>query len=266
VRASIRGIAACALTIAMLVVTTAARGQEKASFTVASVKRNVSGLPYDKSTDPTSGLDFVNERLRDVILFAYGLNDFQLTGDPAWVSRDRFDIAARADGPLSIEEKRVRLRQLLADRFGLRVRNEMREQPVYALTRSGSAVTPGLRRRDCSAPGIAGLACERGIATADAGIVRMGGISLARLAHFLGGVLGRVVLDETRLTGTFDVDLRWRADIGLSPDLSQSAKAEIETRPALPVALREQLGLELHARRAPVTVVVVESIKQPTPD
>lgn len=66
----------------------------------------------------------MNERLRDVILFAFDLNDFQMTGDPVWVSQDRFDITARADGLLSLDDKRLRLRRLLADRLGLRVRNE----------------------------------------------------------------------------------------------------------------------------------------------
>jgi uncharacterized protein (TIGR03435 family) len=92
----------------VLVVAIGARGQD-AAFTVASIKLNTSGLPYSQSTDIPDGLALVNERLRDVILFAFGLYEFQLTGDPAWVSRDRFDIAARADGPLSVEEKRARL-------------------------------------------------------------------------------------------------------------------------------------------------------------
>lgn len=89
---------------------------------------------------------------------------------------------------------------------------------------------------------------------------------MTRLVAFLVGVVGRVVIDETGLAGLFDVDLRWRADIGLSPDLSEAAKKDIEARPALPVALREQLGFELRSRRAPVTLVVVESIARPTPD
>ena len=96
--------------------------------------------------------------------------------------------------------------------------------------------------------------------------MRMGGIPMSRLASFLGGVLGRVVVDDTGLTGPFDVDLQWRPDLGLSPDLTDAAKARIEGRPALPVALREQLGLELQSRRAPVILLVVESIAQPTPD
>ena len=108
----------------------AAGGQDSAMFSAASIKRSTSGLPYSQSADRPDGLALVNERLRDVILFAFDLYDFQLTGDPAWVSRDRFDISARADAPLTLEQKRGRLRRLLADRFGLRVRRETREQPI----------------------------------------------------------------------------------------------------------------------------------------
>jgi uncharacterized protein (TIGR03435 family) len=253
-----------ASSIVMLTVIAAGR-QDASPFLAASIKRNTSGLPYSQSADRPDGLALVNERLRDVILFAFGLNEFQLTGDPAWVSRDRFDISARADTPLPLEQKRARLRRLLADRFGLRVRSETRDQPVYALTRIGTDPRAGLKSRDCSTPGI-GLACDRGIAAGDAGVMRMGGIPTARLATFLGGVLGRVVMDETNLTGPFDVDLRWRPDIGLSPDLSEAAKQQIEARPALPIALREQLGLELQSRRAPVELLVVEAVTPPTPD
>jgi uncharacterized protein (TIGR03435 family) len=243
-----------------------ARGQDAASFTVASIKLNTSGLPYSQSTDLPHGLALVNERLRDVILFAFGIYDFQLTGDPAWVSNNRFDIAARADGPLSIEERRGRLQRLLADRFRLRVHSDVREQAVYALAKAGPGVGSGLKSRDCGVPGIGGLACGRGVAAADGGVLRLGGIPIARLTRFLGGVLGRVVIDETGLTGLFDVDLQWRPDIGLSPDLTETAKQRIEGRPALPAALLEQLGLELRSRRAPVNILVVESIAQPTPD
>jgi uncharacterized protein (TIGR03435 family) len=79
-------------------------------------------------------------------------------------------------------------------------------------------------------------------------------------------VLGRVVTDETGLSGVFDIDSQWRPDIGLSPDLTDEAKARIEARPSLPVALREHLGLELVPRRAPVRFVVIEQVSRPAPD
>ena len=84
-------------------------------------------------------------------------------------------------------------------------------------------------------------------------------------AQFVGDDF--MILHRLRgLSGPFDVDLRWRPDIGLSPDLSDAAKQKIEAQATLPVAVREQLGLELQSRRAPVTLVVVESIAPPTPD
>jgi uncharacterized protein (TIGR03435 family) len=85
--------------IAVLAVAIVARAQD-AVFAVASIKPNTSGLPYRQSTEPPNGVALLNERLRDVILFAFGLYDFQLSGDPAWVSRDRFDIAACGRSPV----------------------------------------------------------------------------------------------------------------------------------------------------------------------
>ena len=255
-----------ALTVAMLLFAGLVAAQGPPAFAVASIKANTSGLPYDQSRDRVDGVDLVNERLRDVILFAFDLLDFQLVGAPGWVADERYDITARATGPLSPVEKRERLQRLLADRFGLRVRSEMREQPVYALVRTGTTLGKGLQSRDCAAGGIAGLECGDGIAAADAGVMRMAGIPMTRLAAFLGRVLGRVVIDETGLPGAFDVELRWRPDIGLSPDLSPLAIERINAQPALPVALQEQLGLRLQPSRAEVRQVRIETITHPTPD
>ncbi len=252
--------------VILVVAGAAAGGQDGVVFSVSSIKLNTSGLPYSQSSDQPNGVAFVNELLRDVILFAYGIYDFQLADAPDWVPRERFDITARVERTLTVDEKRAGVRRILAERFGLRIRSETREQPLYALVKAGNTLGSGLTSRNCAVPGIAGLACERGIAAADGGVMRMGGIPIARLAAFLGGVLGRVVVDETGLTGPYDVDLQWRPDIGVSPDLTDAARQRIEARPALPAAVREQLGLELRSRRGPVTIHVVESIARPTPD
>jgi hypothetical protein len=54
-------------TVVVLAAATAAGGQEAARFSTASIKQNVSGLPYGQSTDRPDGVALVNERLRDVI-------------------------------------------------------------------------------------------------------------------------------------------------------------------------------------------------------
>jgi len=255
-----------ALGVALLLGGAVVAAQGQPAFAVASVKLNTSGLPYDQSTPRVDGVALVNERLRDVILFAFDLLDFQLVGAPDWIAAERYDINARGAGPLSLADKRERLQRLLADRFGARVRSEMREQPVYDLVRTGTTLGKGLKSRDCAAGGIAGLECGDGVAAADAGVMRMAGIPMTRLAAFLGGVVGRVVIDHTGLPGPFDVDLRWRPDIGLSPDLSPLAIERINAQPALPVALQEQLGLRLQSSRAAVRQVRIESIARPAPD
>jgi uncharacterized protein (TIGR03435 family) len=236
------------------------------AFTVASVKPNVSGLPFSQSSDRADGVGLINERLRDLILFAYGIHEFQLNGGPDWVSRERFDVIARADGPLSLEQKQAGLRQLLANRFGLRMRVETREQRVYRLARVPGARASGLHTRDCATQGAFGLGCGRGLAVVDGGVLRMGGIPMSRLTAFLGDVVGAVVVDYTGLESVYDVDLQWRQDTGLSSDLTEEARARIESRPSLPAALREQLGLSLNPRRGAVTVYAIENVKRPAAD
>ena len=65
-----------ALSVAVLTVAIGVQSQETPSFTVASIKLNTSGLPYSQSADRPDGIALVNERLRDVILFAFGLYQF----------------------------------------------------------------------------------------------------------------------------------------------------------------------------------------------
>jgi uncharacterized protein (TIGR03435 family) len=250
----------------LVLVSSQARPYGQDQFAVASVKPNVSGLPFSQSSGQPDGVTLVNELLRDIILFAHGLHDFQLIGGPDWVSRERFDIRARADSVLSVEQKQASLRSLLADRFSLRVRSETREQRIYRLTRTTGPRGAGLNARDCAAVGAFGLACGRGVAAADGGVLRLAGIPMARLAGFLGGALGALVVDDTGLEGAYDVDMQWRPDISSSPDLTDEAKARIESRPSLFVAVREQLGLSLRTERGHVTVIVIENVARPTLD
>jgi uncharacterized protein (TIGR03435 family) len=65
------------------------------------------------------------------------------------------------------------------------------------------------------------------------------------------------VIDKTGLSGTFDVHLRWAKD-------GEPGDATITDAPSLAVALEEQLGLKLEARRAPVEYMVVDHVEKPS--
>jgi uncharacterized protein (TIGR03435 family) len=96
--------------------------------------------------------------VRLLVEIAYGVRPFQVIGGPGWIDTDGFDIDARppidsanpADpATLSREQRKVgeRLRSFLADRFGLTLHRETREQPVYNAARvfPMTRLTPTLR-------------------------------------------------------------------------------------------------------------------------
>lgn len=87
--------------------------------------------------------------------------------------------------------------------------------------------------------------------------------STTRLAELLAAVVGRVVVDETRLTGSFDIELTYENEELRrrfpGPGLPREA-------PDLFTALQEQLGLRLVPSRAPVDVLVIDAVERPTPN
>jgi uncharacterized protein (TIGR03435 family) len=108
------------------------------AFEVASIKRDVSGERGGMFTFvPNCHLERMT--LKDLVVFAYRVHDFQVTGVPGWIDSDRYNIDAKAEGPPSSSQEYValqyrRLQTLLRDRFSLKVHRETKELPVYELT------------------------------------------------------------------------------------------------------------------------------------
>ena len=82
---------------------------------------------------------------------------------------------------------------------------------------------------------------------------------MSQLAQALERYTGRIVLDQTELTGGFDYDLEFEADPAL---LGRSTGGGI----SIFAAVQQQLGLRLDSRRAPVDVLVIDSAEQPQTD
>lgn len=113
-------------------------------FAAASVKPNA---PSDiqRVADwhlPSGRFTGRNQTLRWFITFAYApqvplwLDEADLIGGPDWIDVERFTIEATAGRPVSTAEMQRLVRQLLAERFGLRVRLEARRRPAYRLVLS----------------------------------------------------------------------------------------------------------------------------------
>lgn len=73
---------------------------------------------------------------------------------------------------------------------------------------------------------------------------------ISQLVDILAGQLDRPVIDLTGIRGVFDVTLDWTPE--------NAPAAAVETKPPLSMALEDQLGLKLEARKTRVDVIVVD--------
>jgi uncharacterized protein (TIGR03435 family) len=261
------------------------------SFEVASIRRNTSGEEERFfQRQPGGRFNVRNMPLRALITFAYDLQGFQLQGGPDWITADRFDIVAKAEGdpePVSLgspggDPLRLMLRSLLAERFNLVMHEETRELPIFELVvaRRDGTLGPQLRPAsvDCNEEAAARRAAERAGAPPRAGVapngpgtcgltmnpvrIAFGGMPLSALTGGLAGMVGRVVVDRTGLTGNWEFELKFAPDPARLPPGIDLPPID-DTLPSLFTALEEQLGLKLEPSRGPVEVMVIDSVEQP---
>lgn len=76
-----------------------------------------------------------NQTLKECIAHAYSLPPELISGGPAWVDSDKYDIVAIEPGETrpSAEQNMLRFQNLLADRFRLRFHRERKQMAVYDL-------------------------------------------------------------------------------------------------------------------------------------
>ena len=264
------------LYLAVLAVFLAQAPQPRPTFEVATIKRNTSGSDAARFSGQTGRLAITNNPLRNIIRNAWGLQGFQIVGGPDWISTERWDIVAKAEGNPQGPVMLAMVQNLLADRFKLVTHRETREMPIYALVlaKADRSFGPKLRASstDCEKEMTAAIArggkppTDRvlcGMRTLN-GHIEMNAVPMANLARNLSPIAGRSVIDKTGLTGGFDAELTWTPDasLGNSPD----APPPSSDGPSLFTAIQEQLGLKLDAQRGPVDVLVIDSVERPTED
>ena len=161
---------------------------------------------------------------------------------------------------------RVMLRALLRDRFGLALRSERRDAPVYALRVAKSAEGLGARRRPAAETCPAGT-CNIRLAP---GLLSARGVTMTVLASELSGWVDRIVIDQTALGERFDLELEWAPDVfpplpSVLPTPNAPAIRRFDSNaPSIFTAVREQLGLTLEPERGKVDVFVIDRAERPT--
>ena len=244
-------------------------------FETASIKPNTTGEampPFKIVGKPVLGFKLLpeflatNATLHQLTRLIYSVQDDQVVGGPSWFNSEHYDVEVKMDQSAMdamqklsrdqqiLEQKRM-LQGLLADRFKLSFHRETRELPVYVLViaangrkfqeaKSGDTYPNGAKRSDGQpiGPGAWGLAKGQLIGQ---------GVPIASLVSMLSNKLhGRIVVDETRLTGNYDLSL---------PDIPSTESSG----PSIFTAIQEQLGLKLEPQTVPMEVLVIDHAEKP---
>lgn len=256
-------------------------GASPLTFEVASIKPSGSDdRRVSIMMQPGGGLRTTGSTLKMLLTMAYDVREFQISGGPAWINTDRYDIVAKAersagaDNPpgdprtMTDEQRktvgdqmRERLRALLADRFQLTLRRETKEQSVYALVvaKSGSKLQESQTKEGAGPHGM--LRMGRGEFSGQ-------GVQLQGLTMVLSNQLGRPVIDRTGLKGNFDFKLTWTPDPGQPASLPATGPdappPPDPNGPSIFTAVQEQLGLRLESQKGPVEMLVIDRVEKPS--
>ena len=250
-------------------------------FAVASIKPNKTGCctSFGVGNGGGGGIDVT---LKMLIAFAYRVQQFQISGGPGWISSDRFDVEGKAeDRNADFDQLRLMLRALFEDRFKLKLHRETKRSNVYALVvakggaklkLSADQVSP-----DVNGPAAPGAGPNYGVIRIGAGNLIGNAAPLSRFVTQLSQRLDRPIIDRTKLTGRFDIQLKWAPDAGESPFDPGGNRFATEIRdmngmtlrpdplgPSIYSALQEQLGLKLESTKAPVEVLVIDHVERPS--
>ncbi|HXS95218.1 MAG TPA: TIGR03435 family protein [Candidatus Limnocylindrales bacterium] len=232
-------------TAVLFLLASAASGQR---FEVASVKVHEGPMTFGGVRTEGARLESITG-LRGLVLWAYGLRNFQIAGELE--DSTFYDVQAKAPGDRipTAEEFRAMLRNLLADRYKLKAHMESREVPVYELVvgKSGPKLKPG----DAESTEPPRVSVE--------GRVYELSMPNAKMAEFLqmldnSGLLGRPALDHTGLDGSYKI--RFRYTPGFQKDDPESIN--------IFAAVQSQLGLKLTPGKGMLDVLVVDHVEKPS--
>ena len=177
--------------------------------------------------------------------------------------KDRYDINATPDreGTPSADQVRLMIRKLLTERFQLKFHHDKRELSAFVLT----VAKDGPKLRPAQPNGnLHGI----GMQPAPAGALLFANNSpIPAFTSFLQSmVLDRPVVDQTGLTGRYDMTITFTPDDSLfngHPPVPKPADG-VEPAPSLFEAMQQQLGLKLTAEKTQVDVLAIYPVEKPS--
>ncbi len=265
----------------------------RSAFEAASVKPASAECGNAGSPPAPGRLALPCTTLRNLIRIAYGTfttdgigtRRMEVTGGPAWLDSERFEISAKAAAGSSVAEMSGPMMQsLLEDRFQVKVHREPREQSVYVMTvvknsnklhesKEGTCVALDVnhlpRGDDPSETAVHYCGFGPGRQSSNGIVMDWYGTSMAELAgRMLSAYVDRPVVDRTGLSGKYDFHVEVPRETIMAGRVRlngvEVAPGAADTAPSIFTVFQEQLGLKLTPEKAPIEVIVVDRAEKPS--
>ncbi len=263
----VAGIVCAGMALGQSVVVPVAAAGKLPEFDAATIKP-ASPNNYEINggyTYPGGTFRCVGCTLQYLVMLAFNLQNWQVTGGPSWIDINRgsrYDIEAKPTEssqatklnnpekktPPSAEQRQM-LQSLLMDRFQLKFHREQKEGDVYILSRGDKPLKLQPPKDPAGIhwagqPGGGAIVIGSGVAGIN--------ISMPELGARLSGFLRHPVQDQTGLIGTYDFEYRTGNE-----DPDSSATVGI-------IKSMQEIGLKLAQGKGPVETIVVDHIERPS--
>jgi uncharacterized protein (TIGR03435 family) len=232
-------------------------GSHPAAFEVASIRPNSvwksggEGNSRSKIEFTPDRLTMRNVDLSECVQWAYGVQFYRISGLNSF-KPNRYDISAKAEGPVPVSQLEAMLQDLLAKRFSLMLHRETKMLGVYELVSAKGGPKLPAPKPDGA---LSAAHSSESLPRVEDGNFVFHDTSMPEFAEKLSQLrdIDRPVVDRTGIKGIFDITLKGAATAMLQPD-----------GPSLFTLVQEQLGLKLVSAKAPIEVLVVDHAENPS--
>ncbi len=226
------------------------------SYEVATIKPATADEQHPVFDLRTHRFEATGTSAKELIKVVWNIRGRQVIGGPPWLEDKKFDIVAEPDTPgrPSEEQSRVMIHKLLIERFHLQAHTEQQLYPVLALT-----LDPKAPRPTPTDPKFSDNISMFGRREGDDIVVHISGATIPQMLAFIMNTFqARQLVDETGLTGTYNITLRIEG-------LAQGPVSDEDFGTAL-VQAAAHAGFKFIPKKEPLQVVVVDHIELPTPN
>ena len=237
-------------------------GNVNPGFDVATIKQSEPGRPGKLFTVRGQNVVTINTTLNDLMTLAYNIHVKQIVGAPSWLDSEKYDLEIKPDAPgqPNVNQMKIIIQKVLADRFQLKFHREKRELSVYAITVAKDSSK--LTKSQSDPNGLPGLFFGPGKPGVNFNVRNA---TLEEVGNTLqGSILDKPIVDQTGLKGKYDFTLKFTPDSQMTFFGPQNGAPADDAPPDIFGAFEQQLGLKLSSTKAQADVLVVDKVEKPS--